>query len=152
MDLRQIEYVEAVARHANFTRAAADLHVAQPALSSAVRRLESELGVRLFDRTSRRVTLTAAGDAFLLRARRILDEIGQLGADMSEYSRSSRGVIRLSWWYHVDPGVVDSLADYRAANPGIEVSVVERPTTRRSTSCGRAKSTLLRSSSRRGST
>ena len=61
-------YVEAVARNANFTRAAAELHVAQPALSVAIRRLEAELGVRLFERTSRRVSLTPAGTAFLDRA------------------------------------------------------------------------------------
>jgi DNA-binding transcriptional LysR family regulator len=49
MDLRQIRYVDAVAATANFTRAAAAMHVAQPALSLAIRNLENELGVRLFN-------------------------------------------------------------------------------------------------------
>ena len=58
MDLRQLQSVEAVARLRNFTRAAEELRVAQPALSLAIRTLETELGVRLFERTSRRVTVT----------------------------------------------------------------------------------------------
>ena len=66
MDIRQIEFVDAVARHGNFTRAANELHVAQPAVSAAIRHLEDELGVRLFERTSRHVALTDAGEAFLL--------------------------------------------------------------------------------------
>ena len=60
MELRQIRYVEAVARHLNFTKAAAELYVAQPALSAQVKQLESELGVRLFDRGTRHVELTDA--------------------------------------------------------------------------------------------
>src|SRR2546423_960589 len=75
MELRQLRYVVAVADHLHFTRAAASLHVAQPALSQQVRRLERELGLELFTRTSRTVALTDAGEAVVARARRVLGEV-----------------------------------------------------------------------------
>ena len=75
MELRQLRYVEAVARHRHFTRAAEELHVAQSALSHQIRRLEAELGTALFDRTSRSVVTTEAGEAVAARARRILEEV-----------------------------------------------------------------------------
>ena len=65
MELRQLRAVEAVARHRHFTRAAEELHVAQSALSHQVRRLERELGTPLFERTSRRVVLTPAGERLM---------------------------------------------------------------------------------------
>ena len=77
MDVRQLRYVEAVARHRHFTRAADELHVAQSALSHQVRWLETELGVALFERTSRRVTPTEAGLAIAARARRVLVELDE---------------------------------------------------------------------------
>jgi DNA-binding transcriptional LysR family regulator len=127
MDLRQIAYVEAVARNANFTRAAAELHVAQPALSVAIRRLEAELGVRLFERTSRRVSLTPAGTAFLDRAARVSREVDALADEMREYAGGIRGRLRLSAWYHVEPHMVDFMRDFTAANPLVEVSIQELP-------------------------
>jgi LysR family transcriptional activator of glutamate synthase operon len=125
MDLRQIAYVEAVARNANFTRAAAEIHVAQPALSVAIRRLEAELGVRLFERTSRRVSLTPAGCAFLDRAARVTREVDALVNEMREYADGFRGRLRLSAWYHVEPDLVGFMRDFTAANPLVDVSIQE---------------------------
>jgi DNA-binding transcriptional LysR family regulator len=127
MDLRQIAYVEAVARNANFTRAAAELHVAQPALSVAIRRVEAELGVRLFDRTSRRVSLTPAGTAFLHRAARVSREVDALAHEMREYAGGIRGRLRLSAWYHVEPDIVEFMREFIAANPLVDVSIQELP-------------------------
>jgi LysR family cyn operon transcriptional activator len=80
MDLRQLGYVEAVARHASFTRAAAELHVAQPALSHAVPSVEAKLGLQLFERTSRHVVITDAGQAFVARARNFTGQSRQADA------------------------------------------------------------------------
>jgi DNA-binding transcriptional LysR family regulator len=127
MDLRQIAYVEAVARNTNFTRAAAELHVAQPALSVAIRRLEAELGVRLFERTSRRVTLTPAGSAFLEQAGRVSRDVEALAQEMREYAGGIRGRLRISAWYHVEPDLVEFMRGFTAANPLVEVSIQELP-------------------------
>jgi DNA-binding transcriptional LysR family regulator len=72
VDLRQFDYLVAVADTGSFTRAAASLQVAQPSLSQAIRSLEVELGVELFHRTTRSVRLTPAGEAILPSARQAL--------------------------------------------------------------------------------
>ena len=71
MDLRQVEYVLAVVERGSFTKAAASMQVSQPSLSDGIRRLESELGVRLFHRLGRSVELTDAGRAFVGPARQL---------------------------------------------------------------------------------
>src|SRR5436190_20815195 len=128
MDLRQIEYVGAVARTMNFTRAAVELHVAQPALSAAIRRLETELGVQLFRRTSRRVELTDAGVAFLERSRHVAVEIERLGEEMHAYARGVVGRLRISAWYHVDPELGRFLRQFLIDNPRVDMAILEVPT------------------------
>jgi DNA-binding transcriptional LysR family regulator len=72
MELRHLRYFVAVAEELHFRRAAERLHVAQPAVSEQIRKLEQELGVRLLNRTHRAVSLTAAGSAMLDESRRVL--------------------------------------------------------------------------------
>lgn len=127
MDLRQLRYVEAVARHASFTSAAAELHVAQPSLSHAIRELEAELGLPLFERTSRHVTITDAGLAFLARARTILGETEGLAYEMAEYAGAVRGRLRLGFWYHLDPRLPELLRVFVGENPLVDISIVAPP-------------------------
>jgi DNA-binding transcriptional LysR family regulator len=75
LEIREIEYFVAVAEDLHFRRAAERLHIAQPALSKAIGRLESRLGVRLLDRDSKSVSLTAAGEALLSHGRQVLSAV-----------------------------------------------------------------------------
>src|SRR5215207_6121300 len=95
MELRQLRYLVTLADERHFTRAAALLHIAQPALSQQIRRLEDELGIALVDRTTRHVSLTAAGERLVARARRALAEVEAATAELSELSgiRTGRVVI-----------------------------------------------------------
>jgi LysR family transcriptional activator of glutamate synthase operon len=95
VELRQLVYFEAVARHASFTRAAEALHIAQPAVSAQVRQLERELGTPLLERTTRRVALTHAGDLFLAHARSVLAELDNARTELNELSAVLRGRLRL---------------------------------------------------------
>ncbi len=76
MELRQLSYFVAVAEELHFNRAAARMCIAQPALSSHIQALEKELGVRLLERSTRRVELTRAGQVFYDRAVRIIGDVG----------------------------------------------------------------------------
>src|SRR5690348_10589268 len=75
MELSQLRYLVALAEERHFTRAAAREHIAQPALSQQIRRLEEEVGVALVERSTRRVAMTEAGELLVARARRILAEL-----------------------------------------------------------------------------
>ena len=126
MELRQLRYVEAVARHRHFTRAAEELHVAQSAVSHQIGRLEAELGTELFERTSRRVAPTDAGEAVAARARRVLAEVDGTQDEIDEL----RGVIRgrISIGALLTAGAIDFpnlVAKFNEAHPGIEVSFHE---------------------------
>ncbi len=122
MELHQLRYFDAVARHAHFTRAAEQLHVAQPAVSAQIRRLESELGSRLFTRTTRRVALTQAGELFWVRVRRILDELDGAHTDLDELDGLLHGRVALGAIQSLEPlDLPACLAGFHARHPGIEV-------------------------------
>ena len=91
MELRQVEYFVAVAEEANFTRAAERIHVAQPAVSAQIQRLERELGQPLLDRSRRTVRLTAAGEAALPYARAALAAVADIHVAVEELTQLVRG-------------------------------------------------------------
>src|SRR3954452_15532760 len=82
MEVRQLRYLVAVADERHFTRAAAREHVAQPALSQQIRRLEEQVGIAPVERTTRSVALTEAGELLVARARRILNELDAAQAEL----------------------------------------------------------------------
>jgi LysR family transcriptional regulator, transcription activator of glutamate synthase operon len=126
MELRQLRYLDAVARRRSFTQAALDLHIAQSALSQQVGRLERELGVELLRRTTRRVDVTEAGELVLARARRALAEADGVGADLDAFQGLVRGTLRLGGVPPLGPVHPATLiADFTRAHPGVAVTVRE---------------------------
>jgi LysR family transcriptional regulator, transcription activator of glutamate synthase operon len=103
MDLRQLRYLVALAEEGNFTRAAASVHVAQPALSQQIRRLEDELGLALVERTTRRVALTEAGGMLVVRARRILTELEAASAELEAVRGMYTGHVTLGAMHTMGP-------------------------------------------------
>lgn len=119
-----MRYVVAVAETASFTRAAERCHVVQSALSHQVARLEKELGARLFERTSRRVRLTTAGEAFLPAARRALEAAERARTDVAAAIGEIRGGLTVGSIPAV--AAVDLpavLRDYRLRHPQVRISL-----------------------------
>jgi DNA-binding transcriptional LysR family regulator len=124
MELRQLRYLDAVARRRSFTQAALDLHVAQSAISQQVGRLERELGAELLRRTTRRVEVTEMGELVLARARRVLAEVDGARADLDAVQGLVRGRLRLGGLPPVGPVHPAALiAEFSRLHPGIAVTV-----------------------------
>jgi DNA-binding transcriptional LysR family regulator len=124
VELRQLIYFEAVARHGGFSRAAEQLLVAQPAVSAQIRRLEAELGTPLLRRTTRRVALTEAGELFLVRVRSVLEELDLARAELGELTEVLRGRVRIG----ATPvlGTLDlpvALADFHRRHPSVALTL-----------------------------
>jgi DNA-binding transcriptional LysR family regulator len=97
MELRQLRYFLGVAEQLHFTRAAELLHVAQPALSQQIALLEEEIGVKLLERTNRRVQLTPAGQAFREKAQAALDKAGEAAFDAQRVDRGQGGSVTIGF-------------------------------------------------------
>lgn len=121
MELRQLEYFVAVVEEANFTRAAARVRVAQPAVSAQIARLERELGHRLLDRTRRETRLTAAGRAILPHARAALSAVSAARAAVDDLSQLMTGSVTLGTVTSHNVDLPTLLADYHRAHPGVEM-------------------------------
>ncbi|BBY47733.1 LysR family transcriptional regulator [Mycolicibacterium arabiense] len=123
MELRQLEYVVAVAEEANFTRAAGRVHVAQPAVSAQIARLERELGEPLFDRGKREVRLTAAGTALLPHARAALASVAAARTAVDELGQLVRGSVAIGAVTAHDVDLPGLLAEFHVAHPGVDISL-----------------------------
>ncbi|MEV7872230.1 LysR substrate-binding domain-containing protein [Streptomyces sp. NPDC088124] len=95
MELRYLRYFAAVAETCHFGKAAEALHMAQPPLSQAIRRLELELGVELFTRTTRQVSLTGAGEVFRTDVERILQAVDEAVARVARFTDGVDGILRV---------------------------------------------------------
>jgi DNA-binding transcriptional LysR family regulator len=125
---RQLEYFRAVARELHFTRAAERLHVAQPALSQQIRKLEQQLGLSLFDRDNHRVELTAAGTALLEHAERILSDLAAVEQEMHDWTAGTRGLIRLGTARALATPLARLVGRFSGVFPGIEIELREEST------------------------
>ncbi|MGQ4436024.1 MULTISPECIES: LysR substrate-binding domain-containing protein [unclassified Streptomyces] len=123
MDLRQLRYFVAVAEERHFGRAAERLHMAQPPLSQAIRKLEAELGVELFQRTTRRVDLTSAGRAYLAQVRAILAEVAAAAHHARRVAAGAVGHLTLGCVGSATYSLLPTLSRHLATElPGIDFS------------------------------
>jgi LysR family transcriptional activator of glutamate synthase operon len=126
MELRQLRYLVTLSEELHFTRAAAREHIAQPALSQQIRRLEDEVGLALVERTTRRVAMTDAGTSLVARARRILAEVDAAGAEMQQLSGVQTGRVTVGVMHTMGPvDISTALAIFHARRPGVELTVRE---------------------------
>ena len=127
MELRQLRYLVALAEELHFTRAAAREHVAQPALSQQIRRLEAEVGLSLVNRTSRRVSLTPAGVLLVARARRALAELEAAQAELESLAGVHSGHLRIGALHTMLPVDLSLLlARFHERHPAVELTVREQ--------------------------
>ena len=126
MDLRQVEYVLAVAEEGGFTAAAAVLNVAQPSLSQSVRVLEAELGVELFHRVGRGVVLSEAGAAFVAAARQVRRDVAELRDSVAAVRDVVAGELEIAALptLAVDP-LAPLIGEFRRAHAGVAVRLLE---------------------------
>ncbi|QUR68160.1 LysR family transcriptional regulator [Mycobacterium spongiae] len=122
MEIRQLEYFVAVAEEANFTRAAHRVHVAQPAVSAQIRRLESELGQPLLDRSRRKVRLTTAGRAVLPHATAALTAVANIQTAVDDLTQLVRGKVSIGTVTPLEFDIPGLLADFNADHPAVEIS------------------------------
>lgn len=126
MELRQLEYFCMISKLNSFTRAAEQMHVAQPSVTTAIQKLESELGLKLFDRSQKKVTLTAEGEIFHRHALSILHKVHETLVEMHDLANISKGAIRIG----VPPMIgayifPDIFTHFKKAYPGINLFMFE---------------------------
>ncbi|MDT8066666.1 MAG: LysR substrate-binding domain-containing protein [Terriglobia bacterium] len=126
MEVHQLRYFCAVARHGTFTRASEVEHVAQPSLSQQILKLEAELGARLFDRLPRSAKLTVFGKAFLPKAEKILRELDAAKTELRDMSSNEKGEVVV--------GIIPTIAAYllprllngfTARHPLVTIKIIE---------------------------
>jgi DNA-binding transcriptional LysR family regulator len=126
MELRHLRTIDAVARHRSFTKAAEELFLAQSAISQQIRRLELEIGIQIFRRSSRSVELTEEGRIILAHAHRVLAEVDEMQGELEALTGGIRGTVRISGiWPLGGYDLYSVLADFRARYPDVAIHMEE---------------------------
>ena len=128
MELRHLRYFVAVAEELHFARAAERLHIEQSPLSRAIKDLEYDLGLQLFERTTRNTRLTWPGQVFLNEARRILAAVQQATESAQAAASGYRGKLRIALSDGIaQPRLASMLALCRVEDPDVEIRLFEVP-------------------------
>jgi DNA-binding transcriptional LysR family regulator len=125
MDLRQVQYFIAIVEKGSFTAAADYYFISQSSLSKRIIALEEELGVTLFDRSKRNVSLTQAGEAFLIHARQLSGSYQSLITDLDNYKDEKESFSIATIPVITQYGITELIADYREQNPEIQINLEE---------------------------
>lgn len=127
MELYQLQYMLEVAKHGNFTQAANEVCVTPSSLSQQIKKLEDELGVLLFERTTRSVRLTQAGIELVAKAQRIMDEVSSISKDMEKYVLGECGSLYLAGNPSLKVnGIMHKIANFQKEYPQISIDLLER--------------------------
>lgn len=121
MELRHLRYFVAVAEDLNFTKASQRLHIAQPPLSRQIRQLEDELGIQLFIRDRKRVTLTDAGQAFLKEAKSLIAQTARVLDSARRMQNGEAGIVRIGIAAGLGELVNRVIAQHSKRFPGVEL-------------------------------
>jgi len=129
VDLRKLEIFVTVARLGSFSRAAEQLHMAQPAVSIAVRKLEQQLDISLFDRSGRQIATTAEGARLLEQAQQLLEQVESIEYSLGDMKNLLSGVVEIACpsmlaTYHLPDLLAEFLGDY----PGLKANVTQAGT------------------------
>jgi len=125
LTLRQLQIFVTVARHASFVRAAEELHLTQPAVSMQVKQLESLVGLPLFERVARQLTLTEVGDHLLHHASRILGEVKDAEDGLQAFKGIDQGTLTIGLISTAKYFAPKLLARYTEQHPGVDVRITE---------------------------
>jgi len=124
MDIASLQAFSAVAEQASFSLAAEQLHLTQPAVSKRIRQLEDDLGVNLFDRIGRRISLTEAGRALLPKARRLLNDASDIRRTLADLSGEVSGQLVMGTSHHIGlHRLPDPLKHFTTAYPQVELDI-----------------------------
>ncbi len=121
--LRQLRIFEAVAQHLSISRAAADLHLTQPAVSMQLKQLEEQIGLQLLQQSGRRMSLTDAGQELRGYAQSIAAQMTELGAAMEKFRSQERGVLRLAVVSTANYFLPKTIAAFTSLHPAVRISL-----------------------------
>jgi DNA-binding transcriptional LysR family regulator len=125
-DIASLALFVRIAETGSITRAASQGHIALAAASRRIAQLEDQFGVQLLYRTAKGVELTPAGTVMLAHARRMLDSVGEMRAEISDYAKGSKGVVRIQANASaLAQYLPDDLASFAAQHPAVRISLVE---------------------------
>jgi DNA-binding transcriptional LysR family regulator len=121
--LRQLRTFEAVARHQSISRAAAELHLTQPAVSMQMKQLEEQIGVPLVEQVGKRLFLTEAGQELRGHAQGMAERIEAMNAAMEQFRGLERGLLRLAVVSTANYFLPRPMAEFHARHPGVRVAL-----------------------------
>ncbi len=129
MDIKTLQYFIAVVEATSITKAAKKLHISQPPLSQQLKQLEQELGTKLFERGSRNITLTGAGETLYYRAKNIVDFTEETYREIRNIGSGKSGQVRMGLISSFDPGLLfEMIQDFSAEYPNVQFEIYERNT------------------------
>jgi DNA-binding transcriptional LysR family regulator len=126
MELRHLRYFVAVAEALSFTKAAGSLRLAQPSLTRQIQNLEDEIGVRLLDRSNKRITLTDAGRLFLFDAKKVLVQCAESVASVQRISRDENSQLNIGYSSNIHYGLLPAtLGAFRKLCPQVALNLFD---------------------------